>query len=362
MSPVRAGSDTGEGSEQALPQSFRARTGDLVNSLHPSLDRVLDAHTHLSGSESGENAAGIVTAMDEAGVDKAFVFAPLLETRSWQLAVSDLQQIQAHNDYCADLCSAAPDRLLGFCVLNPAVGLARGDKEGAASLMVDEARRCYRELGLRGVKMVPAGWYPNDPGLLPLYEAIAELGMYTVFHVGIFLDAKEGSFCRPTFYEQVHEAGGMRAQLAHVGWPWVDETLAVLAQEQMTHGSDPASWQLRTDVSFGPPEDWQLPTWERALTSVQPSRLVYGSDAFWPMDTDTYVQAYLLPQLGLFETAATSQHVAEQGSPERKQLRQGIFFDNAWDHWCRAVTEPQAPRKASAPVTTPGATRDPRAA
>jgi hypothetical protein len=86
-----------------------------VNSLHPSLDRVLDAHTHRSGSESGENAAGIVTAMDEVGLDKAFVFAPLLETRSWQLAASDLQQIQAHNDYCADLCSAAPDRLLGFC-------------------------------------------------------------------------------------------------------------------------------------------------------------------------------------------------------------------------------------------------------
>jgi predicted TIM-barrel fold metal-dependent hydrolase len=331
-----------------------------VNSLHPSLDRVLDAHTHLSGSQSGEDAAGIVGTLDEAGVDKAFVFAPLLDTRSFQLVADDMERIRAHNDYCADLCSAAPDRLLGFCVLNPAPGLADGGEGRAVSLMAEEARRCYHDLGLRGVKMVPAGWYPNDPGLLPLYKTIAELGMYAVFHAGIFIDAKEGSFCRPTFYEQVHQVPGMRAQLAHVGWPWTDETLAVLAQEQMTHGPDSSAWQLRTDVSFGPPEDWQLPTWEYALTAVGSARLLYGSDGFWPMNAGEYVEGYLLPQLGLFETAATNQHVTGEGSPERKQLRQGIFFDNAWDHWSAAVREPQAPRKAPSPVATPGAARNPR--
>jgi predicted TIM-barrel fold metal-dependent hydrolase len=333
-----------------------------VSDLHPSLDRVLDAHTHLSGSERGENAEGILATLDGAGVNRAFVFAPLLDTRSWQLADTDLDHVKAHNDYCADLCSAAPDRLFGFCVLNPAPTLAGGDKEQAVVLMSQEADRCYHELGLRGVKMVPAGWYPHDPALLPLYEKLSDLHMYTVFHVGIFMDAKEGSFCRPAFYEQVHQAEGMRAQLAHVGWPWVDETLAVLSQEQTTHGPDPANWQLRTDVSFGPPADWQLNTWTKALTAVLPSRLIYGSDGFWPMDPDHYLQSYLLPQLGLFETAATVEHVAEEGSEERKQLRQGIFHDNGWEHWCNTVKEPQAPRKAARPIRTPGASAGPNAA
>ncbi|WP_253767731.1 amidohydrolase family protein [Goodfellowiella coeruleoviolacea] len=326
-----------------------------MGKLHPSLDRVLDAHTHLSGSDSGESPDAIVSTMDDAGVDKAFVFAPLLNTRSWQLDEDDLEHIQTHNDYCADICSAAPERLYGFCVLNPTPSLGGGDKHQAVSLMVEELHRCYHDLGLRGVKMVPSGWYPNDPAMLPLYEAIANAHMYTVFHVGIFLDAKEGSFCRPAFYEQVHQVSTMRVQLAHLGWPWVDETLAVLAQEKMTHGSDPARWQMRADVSFGPPDDWQLSSWERALTSVEPQRLIYGSDGFWPMEADRYVQAHLLPQLGVFETAATLGHVAEEGTDERHQLRQQIFFDNAWSHWCNAVREPQAPRRAGRTISTPQA-------
>jgi predicted TIM-barrel fold metal-dependent hydrolase len=330
-----------------------------VGNLHPSLDRVLDAHTHLSGSENGESPEGILATLEGAGVDVAFVFAPLLDTRSWHLIDDDLQHVQASNDYCADVCNADPRRLYGFCVLNPAPGLAGGDKDKAAKLMVEEAKRCYHELGLRGVKMVPAGWYPNDPALLPLYEALADLHMYTVFHVGIFLDAKEGSFCRPAFFEQVHQVPGMRAQMAHVGWPWVDETLAMLAQEDMTHGADPSDWQLRVDVSFGPPDDWQLSTWSKALTTVSPKRLIYGSDVFWPVDQDKYVESYLLPQLALFETASTNEHVAEEGSPERKELRESIFYDNGWEHWTTTIREEQAPRRAPRKVQTPGASAGP---
>lgn len=322
--------------------------------LHPSLEKVIDAHTHLSGSTGGESPESIVATLDDAGVDKAFVFAPLLDTRSWELIDTDLEALRVHNDYCADLCSHFPERLLGFCVLNPAPGLAGGDKNKAVSLMIEEAARCYHDLGLRGVKMVPAGWYPNDPEVLPLYCAIADLGMYTVFHVGIFLDAKEGSYCRPAFYENIHRAPGMRAQLAHLGWPWVDETLAVIAQEQFIH-PDEKAWQLCADVSFGPPEDWQLSSWERGLTSVHPERLIFGSDTFWPINSNEYVQSHLLPQLALFETAATNTHLAAKGSPQRAHMRRQIFADNAWRHWCAAVSEPQQPRHAESALSTPRA-------
>jgi len=103
-----------------------------------------------------------------------------------------------------------------------------------------------------------------------------------------------------------------------------------------------------------------LSTWAKALTAVQPKRLIYGSDVFWPTDPEAYLQSYLLPQLGLFETAATNEHVAEEGSDERKELRKSIFYDNAWDHWCQAVREPQSPRRSPSAVHTPGATSSPR--
>ena len=44
--------------------------------IHNLADGILDAHTHLSGSESGESAEKILNCMDACGVQKAFIFAP----------------------------------------------------------------------------------------------------------------------------------------------------------------------------------------------------------------------------------------------------------------------------------------------
>jgi predicted TIM-barrel fold metal-dependent hydrolase len=94
--------------------------------------------------------------------------------------------------------------------------------------MIEEAERCYYELGLRGAgELVPTRWYPNDPRLLRLWETLAELGMYTVFHTGIFYDGRESTYCRPVFYEVIHQVPGLKGHLAHVGWPWHDECIAV---------------------------------------------------------------------------------------------------------------------------------------
>jgi hypothetical protein len=70
-------------------------------------------------------------------------------------------------------------------------------------------------------------------------------------------------------------------------------------------------------------------------------------------------QSYLLPQLGLFETAATNTRIAAEGSSERVEFRQSIFFDNAWNHWNAAVQEEQKPRRSSSTIRTTAATADP---
>jgi predicted TIM-barrel fold metal-dependent hydrolase len=317
---------------------------------------VHDAHTHLSGSHSGESAQNIVACLDAVGVASAFVFAPLLDVQSWHLTDGHLEDIRAHNDYAADVCSQAPDRLLGFCVLNPAPGIAGGSIGRAVDLMGEEAGRCYHELGLRGVKMVPSGWYPNDPQLARLYRALADLGMYVVFHSGIFADGQEGSFCRPSFFEAIRCAPELKVQLAHVGWPWVDEAIAVLDMETILFGDQPDRWQFKADLSFGPPDDWQLEAWQKSLDCLPHSMLCYASDGFWPMEPEHYREQYLQPQLGLFEVAMTNGHLAREGSPERMRIREQIFGRNALDHWHAAVREPQRPKPASERIQT-GQTR-----
>ena len=317
--------------------------------------KFLDAHTHLSGSETGENAEGIVACLDACEVDIAFVFAPLLNVRTWELTDEHLDDIRKHNDYCADICSQAPERLYGFCVLNPVAGLAGGSFERAVDLMIEEVLRCYHELGLRGVKMVPTHWYPNDPQIIPLYQEIARLGMYVVFHVGIFMDAQQGSYCRPTFYEGIRQVPELKVQLAHLGWPWVDECISVLQMETNIHGSDPAQWQMRADLSFGPPDDWQLGTWQRAVDSLPHNMLCYGTDIFWPTTPEQYLEQYLYPQRGLFEVAVTNGHIASEGSPSRKELREQIFYKNVLEHWQSAVRKPQQPQRTKRRIKTPRA-------
>jgi hypothetical protein len=70
----------------------------------------LDAHTHPSGSQSRESTENILECMDVCGVEKAFVFAPELDVETRRLSNEHLDDIRAHNDYCADLCSAALER------------------------------------------------------------------------------------------------------------------------------------------------------------------------------------------------------------------------------------------------------------
>jgi predicted TIM-barrel fold metal-dependent hydrolase len=318
---------------------------------------VHDAHTHLSGSESGESADGILACFEEVGVQTAFLIAPLLDLKSWQITGEHLPDLRAHNDYAADVCSRAAERLLGFAVLDPNPGLANGSLAAAVDLMVEEARRCYHELGLRAIKMVPAGWYPNDPELVRLYRELETLGMFVLFHSGIFIDGAEGNFCRPAYFEALRQAPTLRVQLAHMGWPWLDEAVAVLEMETELHGQTPERWQFRADLSFGPPADWQLESFQKSLDSLPDRMLSYGSDVFWPMDAEKYREQYLQPQLGLFEVAVTNGHLMGEGSPQRQDARRHIFSENALDHYHLGIRQPQQPRRANHKISTPRAMR-----
>src|SRR5919206_267205 len=139
--------------ERGMTYDGRAQA---VRPVTYNVDKILDAHTHLTGQESAEE---ILECMNFCGVEKAFVFAPMLNVQAHEITSDSLDDIRTHNDYCAHICSAAPERLLGFCTLNPISSLADGDLGRAVDLMVEEAERCHQELGLRGAgEIVPTHW------------------------------------------------------------------------------------------------------------------------------------------------------------------------------------------------------------
>jgi len=106
---------------------------------------IIDAHCHIGPPLLGEE---LIEMMDEAGVDKAVVFATPFR---WSLPRED--NYYNTNDYIAEMQNKFPERLLGFACINPHYG---GSKELAMpNLAAGELERCVKELGLRGIKMHP---------------------------------------------------------------------------------------------------------------------------------------------------------------------------------------------------------------
>jgi len=225
---------------------------------------IIDAHLHCSGRE---NADDTLRALDEAGVDTAVLLAPFL-TDPYTLA--DAASLRAGNEHLAQLVNGHTDRLVGFAVVNPLHSEAPDDLEHAIT-----------DLGLRGLKMVPTGWYPYDDCAHRVYERAAHLDIPILFHSGIFIDGRSGRFCRPTFFEALRDHPGLRVTLAHLGWPWCDEAVAV-GLIDLINGVAPADCCFRFDISFGPPPVYRQEVLHKALEVLGPGLLQFGSDRFLP--------------------------------------------------------------------------------
>src|SRR5215217_2905238 len=62
--------------------------------------------------------------------------------------------------------------------------------------------------------------------------------------------------------------------------------VAVMSVTTGVFGQDPADWDLRVDLSFGPPTDWQLEVWRHCIDTLPPQMLLYGTDTFWPVSPE----------------------------------------------------------------------------
>ncbi len=128
---------------------------------------IIDHHNHVWEGEStggfldeGMSVERILREMDRAGVDMAGV-------------CTVAQAID--NDYVVKAQKEHPDRLFGYCMVNP--------REGGAK----ETLRHYLELGLKGLKLHPRlhGYQLGDLGLVaPLLELCEEFNVPMFSHGG----------------------------------------------------------------------------------------------------------------------------------------------------------------------------------
>ena len=224
---------------------------------------LIDAHLHCTGRETRDD---VLRTLDDAEVDVGVLLAPFL---SDGYSLGDAASLTRANTHLAELVGRDADRLFGLAVVNPL-------HPGA----VDELQRAV-DAGLRGVKMVPSGWYPYDDAVQPVFARAAQLKLPILFHSGIFIDGRSGRFCRPVFFEALRDHPGVRVTLAHVGWPWTDEAIAVGLIDRI-HGVPDAQAVFRFDLSFGPPPPYRKQVLQLALEVLGPGLLQFGSDCFLP--------------------------------------------------------------------------------
>jgi len=117
------------------------------------------------------------------------------------------------------------DRIVKFVSVDPL-------KQNA----VDELKKLIKEIEPVGVKFHPQlqGFHPLDERALKLYDVIDNSGLLVVFHTGtsgigagvrsnIRLD-----YGRPIYFDEIAvRYQNMRIVLAHFGWPWTEEAIAI---------------------------------------------------------------------------------------------------------------------------------------
>jgi uncharacterized protein len=176
-------------------------------------------------------------------------------------------------DEIAGAAADNPDVLIPFGSVDPHLG----------KQAVNEVHRLVREYGVKGFKFHPniQAFFPNDPAVYPVYEAIAEHGVIALFHTGqtgIGAGAPGGGgiklkYSNPMYVDDVAaDFPTLPIILAHPSFPWQDEALAVATHKPLVH----------IDLSGWSPKYFP-PNLVRYANTLLQDKVLFGSD--FPMIT-----------------------------------------------------------------------------
>jgi uncharacterized protein len=194
-----------------------------------------------------------LASMDEGGVSKSLISA-------WE----GPQGALISNDEVAGFVRQAPTRLVG-------VGSVDIRRPRAA---VGEIRRCVRDLGFKGIRILPWLWElpPTHARFYPVYSECCELGVpfcTQVGHTGPLMPSEVG---RPIPYiDQVAiDFPELVIVCGHIGYPWTEEMVAVATKHRNVY-IDTSAYTVRR----------YPPALVAYLKAHGASKVMFGSN--WPM-------------------------------------------------------------------------------
>lgn len=195
--------------------------------------------------------------------------------------------------------------------------------EEDAGQQVDEALQA----GVIGFKVICSDHYPGDERAMPIYRRIADAGKPILFHSGILWDfGANAEYNRPGNFEVLLMVPHLRFALAHIGWPWCDEMIAVFGKFlAMREAPAYTGQEMYIDMTPGTPTSYRREVLSRLINvgyEGLEQRLLYGSDCFTDMYSGEYARDW----------ADTDEKIFEEFGLDRK-VQDDIFFNNAVRFW-----------------------------
>jgi len=243
---------------------------------------IVDCYTHTwesreqlgrclppSGSPSHESGTTADTAAND--FKRHWAAAEPVDTTFVLGFKSDYLGADLGNDQLSTYVKQHPDRLVGFAGIDPA-----HHKEAMTEMV-----RARDELSLKGVTVAPAAqdFHPTDSQAMLVYAEAARLRMPVIFDTGIYISsATKMEYAQPVLLDEIaRELPDLRMVIAHMGYPWTNETIVLLAKHPHVYAE--ISWLLA--------QPWQA--YQTLLSAYQFSvmdKLLFGSG--FPMHSPSH--------------------------------------------------------------------------
>ena len=234
------------------------------------MDVTLDKGLHVAGWEAkglwkdtgifDVGVDGLIERMDQAGVDKAFLFA---------MDLNYVWKSHVPNEYVAKIVDKHPDRFIGFSSVDPLKGMQA----------VDDLEIAINDLKMQGLKMYPGygDFSPNDATVYPVYEKAQELGIPVVLHSGWISAGKWKKIVplTPKYDEVAVDFPDLKIILAHGGHVLIDEVLMLMLKNPNIY-IDLSWW------SFLMPVEYQIKALKLAKHFMVLDKVLWGTDNYDP--------------------------------------------------------------------------------
>ncbi len=257
---------------------------------------IIDCHTSIwqSPEQLGRDAINRIAQPTRFGHEQVRLL-PKADTASHYLAAEPVQRsfvlgfksrylgASIPNDLITDYCSEHADQMIGFAGLDPT------DPDSAAQV----ADIGHSTL-LKGLVIAPAAqdFHPCDTQAMRIYEAAAILKLPVIFSSGPYNSAHTRlEYARPLLLDEIaRNFPDLKLVISHMGYPWVDETLMLLAKHNNVFAGI-AGLLRRPWIAW----DALLRAYEMQVTS----RLLFGSDFPFSTATDCIDTLYNINQFAM---------------------------------------------------------------